>query len=63
MDPVKVPLTKISRTINKISIEFSANRDILVIITLCVWYDPQKAHPWAKTRRMTIIIIIIYTFV
>jgi len=37
MDAVKVPLTNISRTINKISIELSVNRDILVIITVCVW--------------------------
>jgi len=37
MDPVKVPLTKISRTVNKISIEFSANPDKIVIITFCVW--------------------------
>jgi len=33
-DPVKVPLAKISRTINKISMEFSANRDKIMLLGL-----------------------------
>jgi len=33
MDPVKVSLTKISRTINSISIEFSANRDKIMLLS------------------------------
>jgi len=34
MDLVKVPLAKISRTINKISMEFSANRDKIMLLGL-----------------------------
>jgi len=33
MDAVKVPLPKISRAINKISIEFSANRDKIMLLS------------------------------
>jgi len=37
MDPVKVPLTNISRTVNKISIEFSANPDKIMLLSPSVY--------------------------